>query len=157
MSDVLQRIAAQREERVRDLHLDLPIPSWDRALIGRFKVLPRKEVEKFGQRKPGPESDADFIIRATHELYIFDASHEAEGERMEENDDYVRLEDEHGTPITWTAALAEKLNQSELTRSREVLEYCFGGNMLAVSGFSVKLVRWMQNTDSQVAEAISGE
>lgn len=158
MSDVLIRIAQEREKRVADLHLDLPIPSWDGSLVGRFHVLPRNEVEKFSQRKAGVEADSDFIIRATHELYILDAERNIEAAaRMTDNEDYVRIEDNNGVPVLWTATLAEKLGQSEITTARAVLTYCFAGNGIAISGFSVKLVRWMQNTDTDVAQAISGE
>lgn len=157
MTDFLSRIAESREARVQNLHLDLPIPSWGGDLVGRFLVISRKDMEKFAGRKAGSEADMDFIIKATHELYALDTEGNVEGERMEDNEDYVRVEDDHGNAVLWTSVLAEKIGQAQLTRSREVLEYCFRGNLIAVSGFAMKLFRWMQNTDSEVAEAISGE
>lgn len=157
MSDILTRIAQQREERVQDLHLDLPIPTWDGALVARFEVLPRKDMEIFARRKAGSEADQDFLIRCTKELYVLDPGHEYEGQRMEDNDDYARIEDDQGRAVTWSEVLADKLGKPEFTKARDVLVYCFKGNMIALSGMAVRCIKWMQNTDAEVAEAISGE
>src|SRR3954453_5658674 len=100
MGDVFKNITAKRDERVKDLHLDLPVPTWDRDLIARFAILPRKEVEAFANKRRNLEADMDFIIKATHELYVVDPEHQVEdAKRMEENEDYVRVEDETGRPL----------------------------------------------------------
>lgn len=157
MSDFLARLAQERDERVQDVHLDLPIPSWDGSLVGRFNVVSRKQIEKFAGRKATLETDMDLVIQATAALYAHDPDHAFPGERMDENEDYVRIEDEDGNVVTWTTVLAEKLGKKDLTSGRMVLNYCFRENGIAMSGFALKLFRWMQNTDSEVAEAISGE
>lgn len=155
--DFLARIAQERDERVHDVHLDLPIPSWGDSLVGRFRVVSRKEIEKFAGRKASLETDMDLVIKATVELYAHDPEHSVKGTRMDENEDYVRIEDSEGLPVTWTTVLAEKLGKADLTSGRMVLNYCFRENGIAVAGFALKLFRWMQNTDVEVAEAISGE
>lgn len=154
--DLLRKISQERERRVESLHLDLPIPTWDEQLVARFEVLPRKEFEKFAKGKASPDNDANFVIRSCAALYLHDPEHLAEGQRMEENDDYVRIEDETGMPVGFDAMLAEKLG-IKAERAIDVLMYCFKDNVLSVSALGQKVVRWMQNTDTQIAEAISGE
>lgn len=158
MSDLLKQIASKREERVQDLHLDLPVPTWEGDLVVRFNVLPRKQVEKFATRKRSVEADTNFIISSTRELYLFDPNGTAPGERMEENTDYVRIEDdESGMPVRWDAVLAEKIGKSELQRAHDVLMYCVKDNALAIGWIAGRLITWMQNTDSNIAESLVGE
>lgn len=156
--DLLSEIAAKRAERVQDIHLDLPVPTWGGDMVARFDVMSRKQVEKFASRKRSVEADANFIIAATRELYLFDPSGTAAGHRMEENSDYVRIEDEEtGLPVRWDKVLASKLGKSELERAYEVLMYCLKDNALATGGLAGRLINWMQNTDAEVAEALVGE
>lgn len=155
---VLASIAKRRDERVQDLHLDLPIPTWDGDLIARFEILPRKVVEKFATAKRSLDNDLNFIIRATRELYLLDQSKSAPGTRMEDNGDYVRIEDdETGQPVRWDTVLAAKLEHPDLETAKAVLLYCVKDNGLAVGGLAGKLITWMQNTDAEVAEALVGE
>ena len=158
MSDLLARLAQEREERVQDLHLDLPIPTWDGSLVARFGILERKALEKFANAKRTPEADMDFLIMAVRELYVHDPDKQLEGgERMDGNIDYVRLEDDNGIPVKFDATLAAKLGQAELTTARDVIAYCFKQNTIATSAMALKVIQWMQNTDLQVAEALVGE
>lgn len=158
--DILAKIAQDREERVQDLHLDLPIPTWDKQLVARFSVMPRKQMEKFSDKKRTLEVDLDFLIQACSALYAYDPEHSVEGcERMEENEDYVRIEDEDG-PITFEERLGVKLGmtqEQDPTRARNVVLYCFKDNGIAVSGFVIRVVTWMQNTDAKVAADLVGE
>lgn len=155
---LLEGIARRRDERVQDLHLDLPVPTWDGDLVARFDIMGRKAVEKFAQAKRSLDNDLDFIIKATRELYLHDTSRTAPGTRMENNEDYVRIEEEDtGHVVGWDSVLAEKLGHSELTSAKAVVLYCVKDNGLAVGGLAGKLITWMQNTDAEVADAISGE
>lgn len=155
---VLAGITKRRDERVQDLHLDLPIPTWDGDLIARFEILPRKVVEKFATAKRSLDNDLNFIIRATRELYLLDPSKAGPGTRMELNDDYVRIEDDDsGQPVRWDSVFAAKLEHPELGTAKDVLLYCVKDNGLAVGGLAGKLITWMQNTDAEVAEALVGE
>jgi hypothetical protein len=164
MGNVFENIAARRDERVKDLHLDLPVPTWDRDLIARFAILPRKEVEQFANKRRNLEADMDFIIKATHEIYVFDPEHNAEedAKRMDENDDYVRVEDETGRPLGFEQLFGEKIGMKpeegqETIRARKVVMYCFKDNSIAIGGFTVKVINWMQNTDAEVADSLVGE
>lgn len=157
MSDILAQIASERNERVQDVFLDLPIPSWGGSLVGRFNVIGRRDMEKFSKRQGSRDADTDFLIMSTRELYALDEARTAQGERMEENDDYVRIEDENNHPVLWTKVFAEKIGKTDLTSGRQVLDYCFRHNGIAISGMAIRLFRWMQNTDAEVADTIVGE
>lgn len=157
--DVLSKISKEREERVQDLHLDLPIPTWDKDLVARFSVMPRKQMEKFSDKKRTLEVDLDFLIQACTALYARDVDHSFPGERMEENDDYVLVADDDG-PVTFEERLGRMLGMTEEqdpTRARNVVMYCFKDNGIAVSGFVIRVVTWMQNTDAKVAADLVGE
>src|SRR5690349_13352134 len=129
MSDLLTTLAAKREEKVQDLHLDLPVPTWDRTMVIRYNVVDRKLVEKFsGMTKRTVEADCDFVIAAVREIYLHDPENLVEdGTRMKEDPNYVRLED-GGTLVRIDSVLAEKLGQSDLTKAREVLMYLVKDN-----------------------------
>jgi hypothetical protein len=157
MSDLLTNLKEQRDERVQDLHLDLPVPTWNSTLVARFDVMDRKKVEKFSKQKRTIEADQDFVIQATRELYAYDPDKQAEGMRMEGNDDYVRIETVDGAPIKFDSVLAEKFGETALSTGREVLMYCVKDNAIAVGGLAGKLIQWMQNTDSEVADSLAGE
>lgn len=156
--DILRQISDKRDKRVEDIHLDLPVPTWDGDMIARYDIISRKAVEKFAKQKRSVEADVNFIISATRELYIYDPSQAASGTRMEHNAEYVRLEDEEsGMPLKWDKVLAEKLGHPELERAVDVVLYCVKNNALAIGGMAGKLITWMQNTDAEVAEALVGE
>lgn len=160
MSDLLNRIAQEREERVQDLHLDLPIPTWDGYLVARFNIMERKRLEKFLKGRKGSQgvdNDASFLAQTLRELYLLDPEKEATGTRMEDADAYVRIEDEAGSPVKFDATLAKKLGQDEMVTAKDVVLYCFKFNELAVGAMAVKVMQWMQNTDKEVAESIVGE
>lgn len=159
MSEVFRRLAQSRDERVQDIHLDMPIPTWDGDLVARFDVLDRDEVEKFANRRRSSEGDLDFIIKATRELYMRDSDHQANGaKRHEFNDEYVRIETEEGASVRWDTSLAEFLQKPEdLKTSREVLLFCVKNNTLAIGGLAGKLIMWMQNTDAEIADSLLGE
>lgn len=157
MSDFLANLRQQRDERVRDLHLDLPIPTWDGALVARFDVAPRKEVEKFGRQKRTQDADCDFLINHVRCLYALDREKVVDAERMEENEDYVRIEDENGLPVKFDIRLAEKMGVTDATSAREVLQYLVKFNGIAIGGMAAKLIMWMQNTDAEVADSLVGE
>lgn len=158
MSDLLTSLKEQREERVRDLHLDLPIPTWDGALVARFDVMDRSKVERFAKQKRTVEADQDFIINSVRELYALDKERIVTGaQRMAGNEDYVRVEDESGAPVKFDAMLATQIGEPELTKAREVLMYCVKNNAIAIGGLAARLIQWMQNTDAEVADALAGE
>lgn len=158
--DIFQKAVDDREERVRDLHLDMPLPTWDGDMVVRFDILGREVIEKFANAtKRTPEMDLDFVLKATREIYIHDPEHAAEGEvlRMPENDDYILLQSETGLPVKFDQLLAEKLRQGQLTKARDILLFCVKGNMIAIGGLATKLINWMQNTDAEVAGQLVGE
>lgn len=161
MTDLFDRIVEERTERVQDVHLDLPVPTWNGDLVVRFNVLERDDIEKFANApKRNPKLDLDFVIKATRELYIYDPEGAVNGTvtRMPENNDYVRVETDSGTSVRWDANLAEKLRiPGEITKARDVLTFCVDNNLVAVSGMATKLITWMQNTDVEIAGALVGE
>lgn len=161
---VLERMKTTRDEKVKDLHLDLPIPTWEGGLIARFKVQDREKMEKFGSRKRTIDADLDFIITATDSIWVKDTEHELEGLRENEEEgglgeDYVRLEHENGANIGFEAKLAELFNAPAKVqeRARLVCLWCFDNNSIALGTMVVKLIKWMSNTDEEVAESLLGE
>lgn len=162
LQGLLKKTATKRAERVKDLHLDLPIPTWDGDLVARFGILPRREVEAFSEKRRSLDADMDFLITATHCLYARDPDHTSEGERMEENDDYVRVEAEDGRALKFEQSLGEALGmkvaeENGTIRGRTVVMYCFKDNAIAIGGFVARVVTWMQNTDAEIAERLVGE
>lgn len=154
----LAHLKEQREERTQDLRLDLPVPTWDGDLFVRFNILPRKVVERFANKKRTVETDMDFIIQATREFYMKDSQRQVEGALRNDNDeDYVRVESGEGTATLWPG-LAAAMDEPEVgANPHKVLMYCVKDNGLAVTGLAAKLITWMQNTDTEIAEALSGE
>jgi hypothetical protein len=157
MSDLLSTLREQRDERVQELYLDLPIPTWDKSLVARFGVMERKEIEAIGRRKRNAETDMDFLIRAVQEIYAYDPGKTAEGKRMEHNESYVRVEDEQGLPILFDTRLAEKMGVEDATTARDVLRYLVKFNDIALGGMGQRVITWMQNTDADVADELVGE
>lgn len=156
MTDVFTKITSAREERVKDLHLDYEVPTWDGDFVARFRVLDRKSMEKFGTRKRSSEVDQDFIIRALDCLYVRDPDKTQAGERMPENDDYVRVEKD-GVVVKFDQTLAEMLRVEGVTEARQVVLHVFDNNAIAMGGLVMRLIKWMQNTDADVSESIVGE
>lgn len=158
---LLQKLNEEREERVQDLHLDLPIPTWGGDLVARFDVMERNHVERFAKQKRSVEADCDFVIRSVRELYMRDEDKVFEGQRMEVNPDYVRIEhdvDGVAVPVKFDKMFAEALGKAdELQSAREVLMFCVKDNALAIGGLAGKLVTWMQNTDAEIADSLAGE
>lgn len=162
MSNLLTNLKEQRNERVQDLHLDLPIPTWGKDLVTRFDVLGRKKVEKFGKQKRTIEADQDFVLQAVREIYAYDPGGDTPGMRMDEgtdkeNRDYVRVETEDGAPVKFDRELALKLEEPQLGSGREILMYCVKDNAIAVGGLAGRLITWMQNTDAEIADTLAGE
>lgn len=157
MSDLLARIAQEREERVQHLTLDLPVPTWDGDLIARFEIMPRKVLEDFAKRKRTPEVDMDFILQSVTALYVRDQEKVLDdAQRNDKDDNYALLADENGVPVKFDNRLAQKLG-IPAEKARDVLLFCFKDNTIAVSAMAIKAIQWMQNTDATVAEAIVGE
>lgn len=158
MSDLLTQIKQKRDERVQDLHLDLPLPTWDGDMYVRFRILDRADVEKFSNQKRSSETDGNFIVKAASEIYIKDSEGLiTDGVRHEENPEYVRLDDETGTPIVFDQRLAEKLGEEQITTARGILMFCLKDNAIALGGLTLQVITWMQNTDNKVGSSIAGE
>lgn len=151
---LLGRLKAQREERLADEHLDLPIPSWEGNLVGRYRVLRRDEMNRIwggtrpGSRQPGqrnPNSDRDFIAAACQAILARD-----------EEGNLITLLEDSGVPMTYGEALAGQLG-IDAQGAREVIGYVFGDNELAISAHGLKIFEWMQDTSREVEGAIVGE
>jgi hypothetical protein len=159
---VFSQAAKSRNVRVEDIHLDLPIPTWNGDLVGRFQVIDREVIDKFAaQESRSKEMDADFVIKAVRELYLHDPEGAVEGDvvRMKEDPDYVRIDSDGGTPAKFDQVLAEKLglDLEVFKTARSVLEFCFKDNYVAIGGMASSLLRWMQNTDNKVVGQLVGE
>lgn len=163
--DLFEKAAKKREERVRDIFLDLPLPTWDGDLVVRFVVVDRDYIDKFAAAdKRTPEMDMDFVITATSRIYMHDPDGAAEGDDVEymvnadgtTNEEYILLKNDAGTPVKFDQTMAEMLGQDQLRKARDVLSYCVKGNMIAIGGLAGKLVNWMQDTDTKVAGSIVG-
>lgn len=158
MSELLTNLAQEREVRVQDIHLDLPVPTWNGTLIARYNVLDRSVVEKFSGKKRTLTMDQDFVLQSVRELYAYDPDQTVtDAMRKDDDPDFVRVESEDGGPITFTSALAAKIGADGVEKGRDVLMFCVKDNAIAVGGLAGTLVRWMQNTDRDVAAELSGE
>lgn len=155
---ILERIASEREQRVQDLHLDLPLPTWDGALRVRFNVLEREQTEEFSRKRRTLETDIQFILMSAREIYVYDPKHEVtDATRHDEDDNYVRVEHDNGAPVLFTEEFAAKIGHPELTRPRDILMFSVKNNGNAVGNLAVRLSAWMGNTDARVAEDLLGE
>lgn len=158
MSNLLSSIAARREERVQDLHLDLPVPTWGGDLIVRFGLLERSQVEEFGNKSKRTTNDEmDFLLSAVRGLYVKDPHKTQPGPRMEEHDEYVQLVDDNEQPVGFTTVFAEMIGAPTMESARQVLLYSVKDNQIAIAGMAGRLVTWMQNTDAEIADALAGE
>lgn len=161
MTNILQRTAQERDERVKNLKQILPIPSWDGALVAQYEVLSRKLVEEFSTRKPSVQGNMDFVLRCCTALYLRDPEGELGGTALDEEgyEGYVRIEDDHGLPVTFDQTLAEKLGMEnpDKLKARDVLAYCFKDNYIAINTVSAKLMQWMTDTDQEIAKNLLGE
>lgn len=170
----LAGVAADRDERIKDLSLELAIPTWDKKLLWGFRLENRDWLEKKVGNGSGSrelETDIDALIEATQEFWFFDPAHAIEGRRLHPDqktgkprDEYVRVEDESGAPLRCDQALAEALDftptderKSGLSPSTQLVLHLFKGNGAAIGAFVGRLVMWMQNTDLDVTKATLGE
>jgi hypothetical protein len=143
---LLARIKARRETLVADETLDLPIPTWGGDLVARYRVLDRKEIETLTTRngKPTATADLDFLIRSCVGISMRDD----EGE-------LVALIDQTG-PVRFDARLAGMLDIDAMT-ARDVVQYLFRANAVAVGAHAQKIAEWMQDTSQAVDGALTGE
>lgn len=165
-NSLLARKRAARDERVKDLSLYLPVPSWGGDLVLKLGVLERSQIEKFQEGERNAKRDANFLAMATKEVYMHDPDQEQPGPRMPSNDqisnseEYVLLQDEHGLPIGLDARFVESLgldDEAALNEPDKVVLYVFANNTIAQGSFVVRVMRWMENTDVKVSGSLVGE
>lgn len=160
LQGILAKTAAKREERVADLHLDLPVPTWDGDLIARFGILDRDDpdLDKLNGAKRTTQVDIQVLIKSVDSLWLRDPERMfPEGIRMKDNEDFVRLDDEKtGLPVKFDQTLATMLGVN-LDTAVNVVLYVFKNNGIAIGGFVSRLQIWMQNTDAKVSQDLLGE
>lgn len=163
---LLARKREQRDERVQDIHLDLPVPSWNGELVIRLKVLEREQIEAFQSSRRSTGGDSSFVAMAATEIYMYDPDKNEPGLRManpnpdiSEPERYVRLEDEHELPIVLDERFVESigLDTNIYNTPEKVVRYIFADNSLAIGSFLVRAMRWMENTDLEVSSSLVGE
>jgi hypothetical protein len=142
-TSILARIKADRDARSTSEHVDLPIPTWNGDLVARYVVIERRAVEKLADPKLAGTADLDFLIRACHGVFMRD-----------DNGDMIALADDAG-PVRFDARLAMLLG-IEATTGRDVVQYLFRANALAIGAHAAKVADWMQDTSQVIDGAILG-
>ena len=167
------KVVRERDEKVKALSLELPIPTWGKKLLWGFQPVPRKALEDMttgpDANKRDFETDITTLIDNTNGFWLFDPSHAIEGTRLgpdpftgADRSKYVRLEFENGQPIPCDDNLAEALDfkptdSSPLAPSTQLVMHLFKENATAIGSFVGRLVMWTQNTDLDVTKAQLGE
>lgn len=156
-SSLLGRIKEQREERLKDESLTLPIPTWGGDLLARYRVMDRKEMMSLArrvreiQRKTGnadaATGDTDFILKACECVLVKDP----ESGEIKELDD-----PQTGMLVGYDQRLAQALGL-EVEKARDVLLHLFNNNAVAIGAHALKIARWMQDTSREVDDEVLGE
>jgi hypothetical protein len=165
---LLARATQDRDERVQELTLELPIPTWDKNLLWGFQCRERSwleeklsNIQRSKRTTRDLETDVDLLIEATDSFWLYDPGKSIGGRRLgpdpqtrQMRDDYVRIEDSQDL----AEALEAKIdNGSLLAPSTQLVLWLFRGNGSAIGSFAGRLVIWMQNTDIDVSKVTLGE
>lgn len=155
-TDVLARVAQNRQKRIKQVKFDYPIPTWGGDVLARFRVTDREDVVAFSEAPRSTASDVDFIIRAIEVICV-------------RNPDTKKVEPlltEAGTYVQFDEYLAEKLGVAdevmamttpEFGPSRAMVMFMFNGNEVAIGSCVAQLLEWMQDTDRKVTSSLVGE
>lgn len=163
ISSILGQISDERDRRLEKSTVVIKLPSWDGALCAEYRVLPKKQVEKFGKRsgKGDIRGDMDFLARACVGVYAY----------MEEKDKLVPLRvggdtaDEDAPMIAFTAELLGMLGKSSLLDNVSatetpyvVIRHVFGkrDTDVAIATHAAKVFQWMTDTSQEVDGQVEG-
>lgn len=171
-SSFLGSAAKARDEKVKELTVELAVPTWGRQLLWGFTVIDRDWLDEYvnEQSKRTLESDIDLVVKGTDAFWFLDPDHQIEGKRLHDDpktgrkrDDYVRIETEEGQAVKPDQALAEALEFTTVDSpgspppSTQLVLYLFKNNGVAVGSFATRVSMWMQNTDLDVSQNTLGE
>ncbi len=149
-ANVLGRLRAQREELLRERHLDVPIPGYRGELWARFRPIDWVELRQIAQREAASDderaalhSQADTLVTACEEVY----ARTADGGRIALGGD--------GEPARFDEALAEAL-EIKADTARDVL-LAVVANDFAVTSLWDRVTAWMSGASQEVDEQFVGE
>lgn len=148
VASTLGRLRAERDARLADQHLDLPVPSWNGRLVARYRLVSGDEMRRLTQRVGGGDRtvDARFLLLACEQVLMM----------LEDDGQLVGLQHDDGRPMGFDVELGALLGQS-FERAAALLFYLFGDNEIAVSAQAFKVASWMQDTSQGVEGALVGE
>lgn len=145
---LLDRAQQRREERKGTEEFN--IPTWGGELLARYKVVPRRELNKIinkGRGKKGEaadradvESDCDFLIKACVGIVARD----------------IDTEEREEVASGYNEDLTRKLNKEDkIGSARELVLYMFSdkegkANTVALGAHCMKVARWMQDPSRPV-------
>lgn len=179
LQGLLKKTATKRAERVQDLHLDLPVPTWNGDLVMRFGVLDREIIDKIEGNRRTVEQDYDMLVGGLESLWVYGPESDMRKAglpddeieavtRMKENENYFKLEDENGLPIKWDVRLLDAFYDEEEPdeiivevkkdpQVSNIILWAFKGNATAVGETTGRLLVWSANTDRDVNDGLLPE
>lgn len=164
---LLQAATKRREEREKNLFLD--IPSWDGDLIGEYAIIPKQELKDMGERQlramrhqNGTQDrvrfDIELIVRSCAGLYALDP----------DTGDKVSLDDEIGN--VGYGRIAKLMGKDDLIKdSTQAVLWLMGSrdhtndtwveNTMAVTTHARAISRWMSDPSKRTfnLEELLGE
>jgi hypothetical protein len=169
LKGLMAKTAAARNERVKELHLDLPVPSWNGDLVMRFNVVDRDKIDELSAKsKRGSEDEIDLLEAALKAAEI-DEAEMAKLERMVDNENYFKLVDDRGIEIKFDIQLLDYFYDPDnpdptMVAVKEnptvkaiLVDWLYAGNRVAIGESVGRLLTWSGNTDRKVSETIVPE
>jgi hypothetical protein len=181
LKGLMAKTAAARNERVKELHLDLPVPSWNGDLVMRFNVVDRDKIDELSAKsKRGSEDEIDLLVSNVQSLWVWgpeaalkaaeiDEAEMAKLERMVDNENYFKLVDDRGIEIKFDIQLLDYFYDPDnpdptMVAVKEnptvkaiLVDWLYAGNRVAIGESVGRLLTWSGNTDRKVSETIVPE
>ena len=173
-ASALGRLARQRAQHMRDLSVELPVPTWElngrKTLLWSFKVVPKKILDKFVDSKRTLEGDIDLLVDAHNGFFFHEPSRTQPGTRLwpdkEGNDrtEYVRVEDENTGEVTMpdiyfaeVVGFIPRDSPDSPPPSTQLVLHLVQDNEAAIANLVGRVMAWQQNTDLDVTKLMLGE
>lgn len=149
-ASLLGRAAAERQRRVAQERLLLPVPSWGDDLVAEFGVLDEVDREKAAKKLERGDESLEFFVS------VLSGACRAVGTRDPETEKLVAIKDESGDAIRFDTRLTDKLGV-ECESVKDVLLYLVNGNHIALNNYGQRVFSWMTDTSQEVEGALLGE
>lgn len=159
--NLLEQLAAKREEVASKKETDIPIPGYDQApplLLARYRLLEGPELASIADKARGEIKSrwdrnlfaaVDTFIKACIGIYVEDEGGKRRPLQLNKQP-IMGFNDDLAEALQYKQTLPENFTH------RDVVFGLFGGNEVAIAEHNFRLNRWFGNTSIDVSEGIFG-